>query len=76
MEYVILIIIGVIAGFFGKNWIRDGLISEHEQKDQNLQNKQVSVETEIKDLKKNIEETKKTEEGRTPDKVEEYWSKK
>lgn len=76
MEYLILIVIGLIGGFFAKNWVRDSLIAEGVQKDSRLSKEQASKETEIIDLKKDIEQTKKTEEGRTPDKVEEYWNKK
>lgn len=76
MEYLILIVIGLIGGFFAKNWVRDSLIAEGVQKDSRLSKEQASKEIEIIDLKKDIEQTKKTEEGRTPDKVEEYWNKK
>lgn len=76
MEYLILVIVGLIGGFFAKNWIRDALITEGVHKDSQLAKEQTNKESEIKDIKKSIEETKKTEEGRTPDQVEEYWNKK
>lgn len=76
MEYIILVIVGVVAGFFAKNWIRDALISEGVRKDSAYSKEQQLKEAEVQDIKKVIEKTKQDETNRPPEQVEDFWNKK
>lgn len=76
MEYLILVIIAMVAGFFAKNWIRDALISEGVRKDSEFSKEEQLKRAEVQDIKKVIEKTKQDETNRPQEQVEDFWNKK